>query len=356
MRDTRRKRRCLCAPARGFTLIEMVVSLGIVSIIAMASAGVMRLASRAATTQADPLAEASGPGEALRQIQQDLRLATRILRADTTSLRFQTPDRNGDALPETIEYAWSGVAGAQATRSVNGSPASTFLTNVTGLDFSLEVASVTAGASASNVAETRVVTEPTSSGGTDDVTCDRAVGIYLGPTLASNVRSWRPTRIRVRMQRDESPRGNVTVQLRIAQGDAPSGALLASWTLSDSTLSSSASYQTFTVPASVVLDRETPVALSILAVNPSTGVEVVAAKNNPPTSNTFVTQLNSGGTSWVRVATNAAFAELYAETSVGSVGTTQQRAIRANVGVSVGGVSGGVIRANFPLLNQPLMP
>ncbi len=341
--------------SRAFTLIEMVVSLGIVAIIAVASAGVMRLATRAATTAGDPLAETSGAGEALRQIQQDLRLATRILRADATGLRLETPDRTGDGVAETIEYAWSGVAGASATRSVNGSPAAVFLSNVIGLDFSFDVASVTGGGTVSSVSETLVFPQP-SGGSTDDVTCDRAVGIYLGPTLASNVLSWRPTRVRVQMKRSGSAKGNVTVELRVANGDAPSGALLASWTISDATLGSSTTYLTFTVPAGVVLERDTSVALLVVAASSSTGVEVITSSKSSSTANTFVTQLNSGKTAWVREDSETAFAELFAETTVGSAGTAQQRALRATVGVSVKGSSGSVARATFDLMNQPVMP
>ncbi|MBX9735888.1 MAG: prepilin-type N-terminal cleavage/methylation domain-containing protein [Phycisphaerales bacterium] len=350
-------------PARraraAFTLIEIVISLALISIIAIASAGVMRLAARAASGSGDPRAEASGPAEALRQIMQDLQLATSVLRADSTGMSVEVPDRDADGKPETIEYEWDGVSGSTATRSINGSPASPLLVDVAALDFSLDVATLSVGATAQSVPEAIVVTAPQNSGGTGVVTIDRAVGVYLSPALGTNDRTWKPTRVRVYMSRAGIARGNVSVELRVAPADAPSGTLLAGWTINDTTLSAGGGYVTFAVPAGVTLDRDTKVALLVRAASSDTTVSVRTSLRVPPTASTIVTKLDSNGTTWVRVPDNTAFAELYAETMTATGATSQKRAVRATVGVSVGGMNSTLPRhavASVVLLNKPVMP
>ncbi len=350
-------------PARraraAFTLIEIVISLALISIIAIASAGVMRLAARAAAGSGDPRAEASGPGEAVRQITQDLQLATSVLRADSTGLSVEVPDRDADGLPETIEYEWDGVSGSTATRSINGSPASPLLMDVVSLDFSLDVATLSGGATTQAVAEALVVPAPSASGGVNWLVVDHAVGVYLSPTFGATVRTWTPTRVRVALRRSGVARGSIAVELRVAPAESPTGELLASWTTSDATLTSGGEYATFTVPPGVVLDRETKLALLIKAADASTTVAVRSSSRVPATANTIVSKADSSGETWSRVPDNTAFAELYAETLTTTAGTSQQRAVRATVGVSVGGINNTLPRratASFAMLNRPVMP
>jgi hypothetical protein len=79
-------------------------------------------------------AAAGAPAQgALDQIMSEVRFATSITEATPTSIAFTVADRNHDASPETIRYAWSGVSGAPLTREYNGGAAAEVLHSVSSL-------------------------------------------------------------------------------------------------------------------------------------------------------------------------------------------------------------------------------
>lgn len=128
---------------RGFTLIELVVSLGIVGILAMALGSTVTLSMRALpTTGGGPETQASA-GRALQIIGSDVRLATAVSMPDVRTLTLTIPDQTGDAAAETVTYAWAGSSGDPLTRSFNAD-SSTLLASVIDLKFaSLTRANVT---------------------------------------------------------------------------------------------------------------------------------------------------------------------------------------------------------------------
>lgn len=106
--------------SRGFTLIEVVMSLAIMSIVVSAIGSMMVLATRALPNPDDPASETIAAGLAMSRIVDDLRYATRLIEASPTAIEFEVPDRDADLSPEVIRYEWSGVSGDPLSRSVNG--------------------------------------------------------------------------------------------------------------------------------------------------------------------------------------------------------------------------------------------
>jgi len=133
-RRLRRKRR------GGFTLIEAVVSAMTLAALMIGMASVMLLASRSLRSAAGDVAEA---GDATADIVADLNLAQSLTEQTVTAVTMVVPDRDGDGLPETIRYAWSGTAGDPLTREYNGGDATTVVENVH--EFDLEYITRTVG-------------------------------------------------------------------------------------------------------------------------------------------------------------------------------------------------------------------
>jgi type II secretory pathway pseudopilin PulG len=121
----RRARHRECRRHRfGFTLVELVVSTGIISLLAGSLASIIILASRAlpSSSGAARSSAAIAAAAAADQIAQDLRFATSIIETTPTRVTFTVPDRTGDMTDETIVYQWSG-GGAPLLRSINGGQA-----------------------------------------------------------------------------------------------------------------------------------------------------------------------------------------------------------------------------------------
>ncbi len=85
-----------------FTLLETLVSLGAATVLLIGLASSVRIVGRtlrnvAVDTRNSPV----GPYERLRD---DLRHATSMSQATSTTLSFTVPDRNGDGQRETLSY------------------------------------------------------------------------------------------------------------------------------------------------------------------------------------------------------------------------------------------------------------
>jgi len=119
---------------RGFTLVEMVLSMAVMTILLGGIASAMILASRAMPDLATPLKATADGYHAADQLAGELYAAQTIIARSATSVTFTVADRNvpPDNIPETIQYSWSGVAGQPLTRKYNNGTGTCANTNCTG--------------------------------------------------------------------------------------------------------------------------------------------------------------------------------------------------------------------------------
>tara|TARA_R110002111_G_scaffold189528_2_gene254806 strand:- start:232 stop:1296 length:1065 start_codon:yes stop_codon:yes gene_type:complete len=125
----------------GFTLIEMVVSLSVISIIFLAMGSVMLLAAQSIPTEDDAPALTSDALEVTRQLASELETATTIAHMTDRVIMFKIPDRNGDGNDEMLAYSWSGTPGAPLFRNYNGGTAVTVLPSVQSFSLTYDIRS-----------------------------------------------------------------------------------------------------------------------------------------------------------------------------------------------------------------------
>ncbi len=119
---------------RGFTLIELVVSLGIVAVLSLALGSTILLSTRTLpTTGGGPETQAAA-GRALQILGADVRLATAASMPNNRTLILTVRDQTGDAAEETVTYAWGGTTGDPFTRTFNAD-VMTLLPSVADLEF-----------------------------------------------------------------------------------------------------------------------------------------------------------------------------------------------------------------------------
>lgn len=108
-------------PTRAFTMVEMVVTLAIMTLLISAMASAVVLAGRAVPDEDDLSIRVARGVEALDRLRADLGEAIEITETGDAAVEITVPDRGqeGDG-PETIRYAWSGKAGDPLTLSLNG--------------------------------------------------------------------------------------------------------------------------------------------------------------------------------------------------------------------------------------------
>lgn len=126
--------RRVLSPRAGLTLLEMMVGL-LVSSILMTGIGSAIYISlqgvRETTKPSSPISETAG---ALNQVQGEMSHALRFTERTNTAATFQVPDRDANGTPETVRFAWSGVAGDPLTRTYNGGSPATVIDGVNHFD------------------------------------------------------------------------------------------------------------------------------------------------------------------------------------------------------------------------------
>ena len=107
------------AAARGFTLAEALVSLGILSVLLIGMQSAILLAGKA-MPDANPLSARVASGRRAQDaLASDLTYATNIISKSAADITFEVADRDGDAKPEVIRFYWTG-AGSPLIRVYNG--------------------------------------------------------------------------------------------------------------------------------------------------------------------------------------------------------------------------------------------
>jgi len=96
----------------GFTLIELIASLGAASVLVVGLASALFVSLQAVDTSNSSAVVLLKGSEVFADLHADLYYALKITQQDSKSITFTIPDRDDpDSSPETIRYAWSGTAG-----------------------------------------------------------------------------------------------------------------------------------------------------------------------------------------------------------------------------------------------------
>jgi prepilin-type N-terminal cleavage/methylation domain-containing protein len=182
-----------------FTLIEMLISLAIMAVISAALGATIVLASRALDQQSGPGAATVNARRATDRFLGEVAGATAFSERTASAVTFTVPDRDGDGTPETIRYAWSGVAGEPLTRQYNGGVPDVIAEDVRQFDLSYLLRTVDPPAAKEIESAEQVLIAHDNA--PEGVMLEKAVrnkeagGAYFRPKLPANAVRWKVTRV-----------------------------------------------------------------------------------------------------------------------------------------------------------------
>lgn len=204
------------------TLIELVVSLGITAVLAVAIGSAMTLTMRAMPSEQTTSIRVADTVAWIDAMVGELQYAQQITEHTDQSIRFTVSDRDGDGSPEVIRYTWPGDNGDEVTRQVNGGAALVVAQGVAGfqLYYSTDTETQTYTGPSSQSAEFLVSQEMSP----DDqskfhIKNDEWTGQWFAPTLPTNAIAWHVTRASVKIRRNGADNQDTLVQLRAAAPD-----------------------------------------------------------------------------------------------------------------------------------------
>jgi hypothetical protein len=208
--------------AVAFTLIELVVSVAILSLILLGVGSAIILVARAAPSASDPATRMIQASGVAHQVAAELHQAMYLTERSARAVRFTIPDRDGDGSPEVVRYAWSGTVGEPLTRQYNDGPAIAVLQNVHDLNFAYEMKSVLEEYPGAPVESSETVLAK-YDGSADlksyKVDKDHWIGQFFRPSRPSSAVSWRVTRVFFAAAREGAAVEETYVQLRPANAD-----------------------------------------------------------------------------------------------------------------------------------------
>jgi hypothetical protein len=115
---------------RGYTLIELVMSLGTGAVLMGGLASTLYMSTRGLTPDVTATSDSSRSSLAIAQLASDLRQAIRFTERTTRAVTFTVPDRTGDGVADVLRYSWSGTSGQPLDYQFNGGTVATLLSDV----------------------------------------------------------------------------------------------------------------------------------------------------------------------------------------------------------------------------------
>ena len=212
---------------RGHTLIEMVLSMVVLSIVLLAIGSAIVLASHAIPDAPGPSAAVATAAEVVEQIAGELSFARSFLERTANAIEFTVADRDGDLIAETIRYAFSGTPGDPLTRQYNGGTVVWIIEAAEEFELFYDTTIV----NEQKVQESAEVLLDSKVSAADDlttwVTPTNWYGQYIQPSLPAGATSWTVTRILFQAQDSPNPGNAIWVQLRPTDpGGLPTPAVL----------------------------------------------------------------------------------------------------------------------------------
>jgi len=104
----------------GFTLVELLLAVSVMTILLGGLASAVLLASHALPDPKNPMTAVTDGSNVLEQISSEIYSAINVTQRTPTSITFTVHDRNVDGNPEIIRYRWSGIPGDPLKRKYNG--------------------------------------------------------------------------------------------------------------------------------------------------------------------------------------------------------------------------------------------
>ena len=227
------------AKQRGISLVEMILTITILSIIVAGTSSAILLANRALPSASNPANETIVSSGIIEKFCGEIQYAIQVNASSNKMIEFTVADRDSNGVPETVRYEWSGVSNDPLTRQYNGGSLVTLTDQVQqfDLDYDLLTTSVETPVGNESAETLHDAYSSLQHLGSLDVESDRWVSQYIFPSLPADTLSWKVTRVKFYAKAEGSNDGECRVQLQQATlGNVPSSIVIEEKVLLESTL------------------------------------------------------------------------------------------------------------------------
>ncbi|MCR4411430.1 MAG: hypothetical protein NUV77_03275 [Thermoguttaceae bacterium] len=341
-----------------FTLVELLVALGVLPLLLLGLASAVLVARHAVPDGKRGPSATLSAGRALEQLAAELQYANSVSLTSPAEIVFTTEDRNGDGASETIRYFWSGRPGDPLLRQANGTASVAVAPSVETFRLDYTTREQPLSATSSEGAE-RLLASYTSSInlGSFLVDADHWCGQDFVPDLPSDATAWRVTRVGFRTRVAGLATGSLRVELRASAGHLPTMNVLAAVSLAESSLPA-VSYQWVEVPFSSA-PQLPPGARMSLIVKGLTSVEACDIQyqllSGSAATSYFVRTANAGA-DWTTSAGQDMPFYVYGVVSTPNPPSSRRILDSVQYSLRCTGAGSSTVRGSVRILNQPAAP
>ena len=343
------------AKRSAFTLIEMVVSLTIISIVFLSMGSVMMLAGKAAPDSAEKNTLTLEALETVQQMVDELQTAKSVINASATGIEFTVPDRDNDGTDETISYIWGGTPGAPLSRKYNNNTAVYLLPSIYEFNLTYDTLDIPQTGPPVTSGEVELVShDPAQTSKVFNVTDTNWGGQCIVPlNLPADAISWSVTRVAFNARTKDGANGVTKVQLRPTNTDhSPQSTVLEEHLMYESDLASSFTWQTFTFSSVTGLDPADALAL-VCEWQYDTDACEVEYNNN---SGGGYLKTSNAGSSWNVDAGKSMVFYAYGTYDTPGPGSTTSQLRAVWITLTPSDDPASQARASVAALNRPTMP
>lgn len=341
----------------GFTLVELILSMAVMSILMGGIASAMLLASRAVPDRRTALTAVNESYQALEQINAELATAKGFKNLGTNQVVFTVGDRNADGVDETIRYIWSGIEGTELKRMYNADALTTALTDV--YEFQLDYDKTQVPFSwtpAANESDEMLLAHYDLEGVPTTFTVDSThwIGQYFKPLMPAGATSWRVTRLRVQARASGANAGLSRLELRTANGSyLPTTTMLGDAPFLESTLSDEYLWREFAISSGAVSAAQ-GLCLVFRWLTDSSPCEIQRGPAGSATSDFHSTTSLTAGASW-SIGTEAIPFQVYGTitSSSGAPVNEVHRMHGVRIRLRTGNDAAAGLDTSVRILNQP---
>lgn len=349
------------APSRrAFTLVELTVSLAVASLLLAALGSLMMSAARAVPTGTSPAERTIAASATLDQLTADLTMATAITQAGANTITVTVPDRTGDAVPDTIQYAWAATPGTPLYRQVNFLAPLAVLPAVQEFELDYTRRATTRATTSSSESSAAVLASVDPTLLTSQVVPNGSTGYgqTFRPTLPAGATSWSITRVGVRLRDEGSQDGITRVSIRPVDPatGVPTGPVIAEGTINETTLNSSSSFRYVSTPSATGLPVNTTFAVLVTSASGTRPSRLTVATTAAGSANQRYLTTSNNGATWTSNSLGAMNIEVTGTATTASTGTSSSNAIERVLIRLRTSASAHPIEASARLINRPDAP
>jgi hypothetical protein len=221
----------------GFSLVELLLSLGVLVVVLGAATSVVSFVARGVAGPEDPGARSLAARAAADMLLADIAMATTVEVDGPGDVTLTLPDVDEDGVDEEIRYAWSGTGGQPLVRTVNGQSVA-LVEGVDGFTLVCESSTRESEAGATTVTgpvERIAGVTPLATSAAIEQIRTRVIGQRFVPRLDESASSWNLREVALWIERDGLPDSTGVVEVRTDSNGQP-GSVIVSATFLELTL------------------------------------------------------------------------------------------------------------------------